>query len=97
MVTKYDLSPLGPKGWTDVTPIASWGVGVVRGSIIGWTGFLRIQTVMLLLNSARRRFREGGLRFFTAFQRQTLEAHAQDVAATVLLGQGSSTSGQLSW
>lgn len=25
MVTKYDLSPLGPKGWTDVTPIAGWG------------------------------------------------------------------------
>ena len=67
LVTKYDLSPLGPKGWMDVTPIAVWGVGVGRGSIIRYTSFLRIQMVKLLLNSARRRFREGGLRFFTAF------------------------------
>ena len=34
---------------------------------------------------------------FTAFQSQTLEAHSQDVAATVLLGQGFSACGLLSW
>ena len=34
MVTKCDLSSLGPKGWMDVTPIEDWGVGVVRGSVI---------------------------------------------------------------
>ena len=34
MVTKCDLSSLGPKGWMDVTPLADWGVGVVRGSVI---------------------------------------------------------------
>lgn len=35
MVMKCDLSRLGPRGWTDITPIAGWWVGVVRGSVIG--------------------------------------------------------------
>lgn len=33
-VTKCDLSRLGPRGWMDITPIAGWWVGVVRGSVI---------------------------------------------------------------
>lgn len=35
MVMKCDLSLLGPRGWMDITPIAGWWVGVVRGSVIG--------------------------------------------------------------
>lgn len=35
MVMKCDLSRLGPRGWMDITPIAGWWVGVVRGSVIG--------------------------------------------------------------
>lgn len=34
MVMKCDLSRLGTRGWMDITPIAGWWVGVVRGRVI---------------------------------------------------------------